>query len=189
MYASCFYRNPRKLFIIVKPINCGVWKGERKPWNAKLEVCAFTELPAFTLMQTSQQSGRLYHSGDNGPTKCICPAFLIFPLVPVPKKIYCKFDNGIFFNEFHTLSGMPQEQPRKLFRISQSLTLFGLLMCDEHFGQIRKNMIHPDTLLIHLNEGNTRKTKPWVFGLQRFAQFSHPVTTAVNEAIPPINGK
>ena len=42
---------------------------------------------------------------------------------------------------------------------------------------------------IHLNGGNTGRNKPCVFGLQRFAQFSHTITADVNEVLPPTNGK
>ena len=75
----------------------------------------------------------------------------------------------------------------KYFEPCKSLTHFGELVCDEHFGQISFKSDNSRLRLIHLNEGNTRKNKPRVFGLQRFSQFSRIIEVAVNVVIPPTN--
>ena len=101
------------------------------------------------------------------------------------RKFIVKLANIIFLHSFYVSRAWT---PRaKYFELCKSLTRFREPMCDEYFGQISFKSDKSRLRLIHSNEGNTRKNKPLVFGLQIFSQFSRLIEVAVNAVIPPTN--
>ena len=108
------------------------------------------------------------HSRVNELTKCVmCEALRYFHWFL--SKSTLKFDNRILFYLRHTLV-RHVKAPHTLVHPHPTNIL----------AKFREN-----TLLIHLNRGNSHKNKPRVFILEIFSQFSHLTKAAVIVVVLP----
>ena len=128
-------------------------------------VC-FAELPAFTLVLISKQTG-LHQSRRNNLKKGV-RLFRYFYWFP-SKSVLKLADTKHFSSLIHSSRlGVPGE---KYFEFCENLTPFLHLCLINKLAKFYQNPTNLHTLLIHLNRDNSCKNKSRVFYLKIFSQF------------------